>query len=105
MVLSFLVAEFSLLITLIVLYSNTLQHLETVNINMLRYAVDNNCTDGPLQRVLGYIIGSYYYEVSLVQAGLSLVIVALALLIILYLCASPLKRKMPKLFKVLALCI
>jgi len=62
---------------------------------MLRYAVDNNCTDGPLQRVLGHILGSYYYEVSLVQAGLSLVILALALLIILYLCASPLKRKMP----------
>ena len=56
---AFIATEISLMITLIVFYLNNIKLFETVNIELLKYAVDYNCTDGPLQRVLKFIVGDF----------------------------------------------
>ena len=57
--LAFVLSEIGLLITLIVIYVNTLNSFQAVNLEVLQYAVDYGCTDGPLQRVLKFIVADF----------------------------------------------
>jgi len=55
----FLGAEVALLATLIAMYASTISNLQTLNIEMFRFALDYKCSDGPMQRVMKFIVDDY----------------------------------------------
>ena len=65
--------------------------LKTVNNDIFTYAADNQCTDGPMKIALDSFAKNFAHDLRLVQAGLALVVISFAALLLLILYASPLR--------------
>ena len=79
MVIPAIIVELGLIITLIVLYGNAIIHFYVVNIDMLRYAFENNCTDGPMLRSIAFILNGFSRDTVILRAALGLIVISLIL--------------------------
>jgi len=91
LLLIFLGGEIGLLVALIVMYANTIEALKSLNIDMFKFAVENQCSDGPLQRVMKFIVEDFEYEQNLAKAGLALTAISLFFLVVLIIYSGPIR--------------
>jgi hypothetical protein len=70
-----------IIISLSIIYSIALHKMNNVDLELIKYAVDNDCTDGPLKMALRQYLVEYLKDIRMVRAGLSLVYILVIIII------------------------
>lgn len=80
-----------LFIAEIILYSNSITAMNQVDFELLKYAADNKCTDGPLGRALGFFVDDFKYDAKIRNAGFAFCIISFIAELAIFVYASPLR--------------
>lgn len=79
---------------LIILYSQLQNAVNKVDIYMMEYLRDNECTDGALARAITKYAETYVHDMKVTSVGLAFVLFSAASLVLMVVCLSKPCRKM-----------
>lgn len=82
----------AIFISLLIHYCITLTKMNNVDLALLRYAAQYQCSEGPLQIALESFEGEFIKDLRIVKVGLSFTVLGIALFVMLFICVSPLKN-------------
>lgn len=75
----------------IVLYKTSIDAMNEIDIEMIKFVVENQCTDGPLGRALQFFLDDFAYDTNMRLTGFSFTIISFIAEIVLFVYASPLR--------------